>query len=136
MMRNKTHFLSLSTLALAAVLSTAGGSAQTKPLTDAQIESSVLKAFAGEARLANEPITTSTVYGTVTLSGSVSSEAARDAAEQIASRTTGVKKVVDQLVVGAPQAVDAANDPSAGNSYPLGGAPTAQQPAGAGNQPP
>ncbi len=142
-MRNKTHLLSLSTLAFAAVLSTAAQSpAQTKPLTDAQIESDVLKAFAGESRLANEPITTSTVYGTVTLSGSVSTEAARDKAEQIASRTAGVKKVVDQLVVGAPQAASSTGDPAAANSYPMQGdagpqtAVAAGRPAYPGQYPP
>lgn len=97
--------------------------AQTKPVSDAKIEADVLKAFAADSRVANQPINTSTVYGTVTLSGSVSTEAARDAAEQIASRTPGVKKVVDQLSVGAPQAAEN-DDPSAINSLPAQSAPS------------
>ena len=40
--------------------------------------------------------------GLVTLSGQVPDEAARQAAERLASSTPGVKTVVDQLTVGAP----------------------------------
>jgi hypothetical protein len=123
-------------LALAAILAmpAASGFAQdaapaakpsaAKGPSDAQVEANVLKAFAGDNRLANQPINTSTVFGTVTLSGSVSDDAARDAAEQIASRTEGVKKVIDQLSVGAPQQAD--NDPAAGNSFPGTSIPAAQ----------
>lgn len=94
--------------------------AQAKQISDAQVEADVLKAFAADARVAHQPINTSTVYGVVTISGSVSTEAARDAAEQIASRTPGVKKVVDQLSVGAPQAAEN-SDPSSINSMPATG---------------
>ena len=84
--------------------------AQAKTVSDAQVEANVLKAFAEDTRLANQPINTSAVYGTVTLTGSVTNEGARDAAEQIASRTVGVKKVVDQLAVGvAPVSADSAS---------------------------
>ncbi|AFL87995.1 putative periplasmic or secreted lipoprotein [Terriglobus roseus DSM 18391] len=116
-------------LALAAILlaPAATGFAQTaqKGPSDAQVEANVLKAFAADGKLANQPINTSTVFGTVTLTGSVSDEAARDAAEQIASRTAGVKKVIDQLTVGAPQEAD--NDPATGNSLPNGAAMPAAQ---------
>ncbi len=106
-------------LALAAVFSLSTGTfAQNRAVSDAQVEANVLKAFASESRLTNEPITTSTVYGTVTLTGSVSNEGARDAAEQIASRTSGVKKVIDQLVIGAPQNATGVADPAVVNSYP------------------
>jgi hypothetical protein len=117
-----------SSLALAAfVLVPVAGSAQgtQKGPSDAQVEANVLKAFAAEGKLANQPINTSTVFGTVTLTGSVSDEGARDAAEQIASRTEGVKKVVDQLTVGTPRQAD--NDPAAGNSLPNGAAMPAVQ---------
>ncbi|WP_212733239.1 BON domain-containing protein [Terriglobus roseus] len=119
-------------LALAAILlvPVASGFAQStqKGPSDAQVEANVLKAFASDGKLANQPINTSTVFGTVTLSGSVSDEAARDAAEQIASRTEGVKKVIDQLTVGAPQQAD--NDPATANSLPNG----ASMPASQGGQ--
>ena len=72
-----------------------------KQQSDAQVEASVLKALAGAPQLANESITTTTLYGTVTLSGTVSSEASRTLAETLASRTSGVQKVVDELTLGA-----------------------------------
>ena len=68
---------------------------------DAQVEASLLKALAGAPDLANQAISTTTVYGVVTLSGSVETEALRTEAETIASRTPGVQKVVDELTLGA-----------------------------------
>ena len=123
-MPSSTRIRAVLPLALSALLSLAVPSVSQAPqVSDAQVEANVLKAFAGDARLNNQPINTSTVYGTVTLSGSVSNEAARDAAEQIAARTNGVKKVVDQLVI-APASPSATTDydPAAGNSYPEAGA--------------
>jgi hypothetical protein len=68
--------------------------------SDAQVEANVLKALAGAPDLANQPMTTTTVYGVVTLSGSVQTEALRTEAESITSRTNGVKKVVDEMTIG------------------------------------
>lgn len=94
-----------SGIVLAGLVST-GAIAQTKPgaVPDAQIEANVLKALAGSPQLANQSITSTTVYGVVTLSGNVSGEASRDLAEKIVSTTAGVQKVVDQLVVGGQPA--------------------------------
>lgn len=78
------------------------GFAQEKPVSDAQIEANVLKALASAPELQDQTIGSTTVYGTVTLSGSVQTEALRDKAEQVVANTAGVKKVVDELVVGAP----------------------------------
>jgi hypothetical protein len=86
--------------------------AQDKPLPDAQIESNVLKALAGAPELADQAIGSTTVYGTVTLTGSVPSEALRDKAEQLVANASGVKKVVDELVIGTPAS------PTAGVSQP------------------
>jgi hypothetical protein len=72
-----------------------------KIVPDAQIEAGVLKALAGAPDLANQAITTSTVYGVVTLSGSTETEALRTEAENLAARTYGVKKVVDEMVLGS-----------------------------------
>src|SRR5882757_8124121 len=94
--------LSLGILGVA-VLSIAGV-AQEKPLPDAQVESNVLKSLAGAPELAVQAIGTTTVYGTVTLTGSVRDEASRDKAEQLVANTAGVKKVVDELIIGAPTA--------------------------------
>lgn len=89
------------TLAGAMLLSGVGlaqtGSVNTIP--DAQIEASVLKSLAGAPQLASENIVTNTVYGTVTLSGSVKDESTRQMAESLASRVSGVKKVVDELTL-------------------------------------
>jgi hypothetical protein len=75
-----------------------------KTIPDAQVEANVLKALANASDLANQPMTTTTVYGVVTLSGSVQTEAQRTEAETIVSRTSGVQKVVDEMTLG-----DAAN---------------------------
>jgi hypothetical protein len=85
--------------------------AATKTMPDAQVEANVLKALAGAPDLANQPLTTTTVYGVVTLSGSVETEAMRTEAENIASRTSGVLKVVDEMTLpgeaaNAPQTQD------------------------------
>ena len=78
-------------------------------IPDAQVEASVLKGLAGAPDLANQSITTTTVYGVVTLSGSVATEAERVEAETIASRTHGVQKVVDELTLGGQNTSDSAN---------------------------
>lgn len=93
--------------------------AQSGKLSDAQVEANVLKAFASDSRLANQSINTSTVFGTVTLTGSVTDEASRGAAEQVAAHVDGVKKVVSQLTVGAP--ATASNDPADANMMPADG---------------
>lgn len=71
-----------------------------KNLPDAQVESNVLRALATAPELSTQNIQSSTVYGTVTLSGNVHDEAMRTKAEQLAARAEGVKKVVDELTLG------------------------------------
>jgi hypothetical protein len=80
--------------------------AQTKPaaMPDAQIEANVLKALAGAPELADQSITSTTVYGTVTLNGTVRDEPSRDLAEHLVANTAGVQKVIDQLTIGTPAA--------------------------------
>ena len=75
-----------------------------KTMPDAQVEANVLRALAGAPDLANQPMTTTTVYGVVTLSGSVESEALRVEAETIVSTTRGVQKVVDEMTLGGENA--------------------------------
>jgi BON domain len=84
----------------------------TTTVSDAQVEANVLKALAGASDLADQPLTTTTVYGVVTLSGSVQTETMRTEAENIASRTSGVKKVVDEMTLSS----DNANTPPAQGS--------------------
>jgi hypothetical protein len=73
--------------------------ASQKTVPDAQVEANVLKALASATDLANQPITTTTVYGVVTLSGAVQTEALRTEAENLTSRTAGVAKVVDEMTL-------------------------------------
>lgn len=88
---------------LAAGLLSASGFAQTTSATvsDAQIEANVLKALVSVPGLANQPIKSTTVYGTVTLTGTVRDEASRDMAEKVVSEAPDVKKVVDEMTIGA-----------------------------------
>lgn len=85
-------------------------------MPDAQIEANVLKGLAGAPDLANQSIATTTVYGTVTLTGTVASEAMRAEAETIASKAAGVQKVVDEVTLGTAQAV---SSPDQAESQPL-----------------
>ena len=70
-----------------------------KTMPDAQVQANVLKGLAGAADLANQPIRTTAVYGVVTLSGSVQTEAQRTEAETIVSTTSGVQKVIDEMTL-------------------------------------
>lgn len=91
-------------VALGLSLSGQASFAQEKSISDAQVEANVLKALAAVPELADQAIGTTTVYGTVTLSGTVRDEASRDKAEQAVANTVGVKKVIDELTVGVPAA--------------------------------
>ncbi len=103
-------------VALAGIGLRSSSLAQVK-MPDAQVEANVLKGLAGAPDLANQQITSTTVYGVVTLSGSVPTEALRTEAENIVARTSGVQKVVDELVLGA----GAASGPVADASGQQGG---------------
>jgi hypothetical protein len=101
---------SLSSVVLAGGLAfgAAGASAQSNAtIPDAQVESNVLKALAGATDLSTQNIQSSTVYGTVTLTGNVHDEAMRTEAENLAARAQGVKKVVDELTLGDTSATPA-----------------------------
>ena len=123
-------------------------------VSDAQVESNVLKALAGNGKLADQQISSAAVYGVVTLSGQVKDEGTRSLAEDIVSRTTGVQKVVDELTIGtqagaqpAGAAADQGSNPqlqsdgtmapaaSAQNGAP-GSAQSSSQPQGNESQPP
>jgi hypothetical protein len=114
-MRRGTSFLKFSaqsfvTVSFFSVCTLGWGQAKTPGMPDAQIEANVLKALASSPQLASQPITTTTVYGTVTLSGTVPDEPTRDTAEHIVSNTAGVQKVVDELTIG-PASTAGANVP-------------------------
>jgi hypothetical protein len=102
------------------LVSGVAGIAQEKTaiIPDAQVEANVLKSLAATPQLADQPISTTTVYGQVTLSGSVRDEASRDMAESVTSNTPGVNKVIDQLAIGtaAPEDAQGQNQNSAADS--------------------
>jgi len=119
-------------------LGAAGAFAQsTSTLPDAQIESNVLKALASAPQLSTQNIQSSTVYGTVTLTGNVHDETMRGTAENLVARAQGVTKVVDELVLGdtPPQpAGDQANQQGGqGGQADQNQAPPNGQPDGAPN---
>lgn len=97
--------------------------AQAKVVSDAQVEANVLKGLAGASELASEAIATKTVYGVVTLSGTVRDEKLRVQAENIAANANGVKKVIDELTLGASPAGPAPTALDQTASLPQGPAP-------------
>ncbi len=122
--------ISLMSGGLAVLAQSNSGQDNSTTLPDAQIESNVLRALASAPELASQNIQTSTVYGTVTLTGNVHDEAMRTTAENLAARAQGVKKVVDELVLGDTP------PPAAGDQQALGGqngAPANGQPGGSQN---
>ncbi len=90
--------------------------AQEKSSPDAQIESNVLRQLATAPELSTQNIQSSTIYGTVTLSGVVQTEDMRSKAENLAARADGVKKVVDQITLGDPSST-ATDQQSLASSY-------------------
>ena len=106
-----------------AASATQAGSSKAGAIPDAQVEANVLKALASAPQLADQNITTTTVYGEVTLSGTVKDEATRTLAETLASRAPGVKKVIGELTIGTPTA---AADPSQPQDPAAGTNPTLQ----------
>ena len=119
-----------------ATFSTATALAQAS-LSESQVASIVLRALAGAANLANEAITTQTVYGTVTLSGTVRDESMRREAETLASRADGVKKVIDELQLGVGSGEVPAAAATAQTQLPANQAlnPTSENQAAAGQPP-
>jgi len=103
-----------------------------KTIPDAQVEANVLSALAGEASLADQPISTTTTYGVVTLSGTVKDDASKKLAAQVASTSPGVQKVVDQLTVG--DIGEAAAQPAPEGAAPLPSAAPAADDANAQQQ--
>ncbi|HLI76777.1 MAG TPA: BON domain-containing protein [Acidobacteriaceae bacterium] len=105
---------------------------QASSTPDAQVEANVLKALAAAPELSAQDIQSSTVYGVVTLSGTVQTEALRTKAENLVARATGVKKVVDELSLGTPSSATASAGEEASNATPEA---SSQQPDGTYPQP-
>ncbi len=101
---NEVLRVTRGTVLLAGMIAIGGIALAQNTMPDAQVEANVLKALAGAPELASESITTHTVYGVVTLSGSVRDEKARTKAENLAANANGVTKVVDELRIGGSAA--------------------------------
>src|SRR3954447_4479192 len=117
--RSASSIFSMASVFTAGLL-LAGGTAlaQTKPgaMPDAQVEANVLKALEGAPELVDQSITSTTVYGVVTLSGTVRDEPSRDLAEHLVANVAGVRKVVDELTIGSSAAAE--NDSQQGGTNP------------------
>ncbi len=95
---------------------------------DAQVEANVLKALAAAPELSTQNIQSSTVYGTVTLTGNVQDEAMRTRAENLVARAPGVQKVVDELTLGATSAAAQEANAAQGADEAQGAQDVSQQP--------
>ena len=98
---------------------THSGYSATSGISDAQVEANVLKALASARELSTQNIQSSTVYGVVTLTGTVATEAMRTRAENLVARAVGVKKVIDELTLGASPAAETAGTTADGSSQPV-----------------
>ncbi len=114
-----------SVLATSLMLATAAiAQDQAKPgaMPDAQIEANVLRALASAPELSTQNIQSSTVYGTVTLTGNVHDDTMRTKAENLVARAPGVKKVLDELSLGdTPAAAEDASAQDQGAAAPANG---------------
>src|SRR6516165_4786423 len=96
-----------STLLVSALAATLLCFACNKP-SDETIVTDIKARLYSEPLLKSSPLDVTAKDGTVTLSGQVPDDAARLAAQHLASTTPGVRTVVDQLTVGAPAVAAAA----------------------------
>ncbi len=112
--------------------------ANSSTVPDAQLASNVLKALASNSKLADQQISSTAVYGVVTLSGRVRDETTRSLAEDIVSRTAGVQKVVDELTIGDQLAANQTSPADQGSNPQLQSDGTIAPPVGAqiSGQPP
>jgi hypothetical protein len=83
-----------------------------RPLNDDNITTDIKSKLYSDPVLRTASVQVASNSGIVTLTGQVPDEAARQSADNLASRTAGVKQVIDQLVVAAPQSVYGNNIPS------------------------
>jgi BON domain-containing protein len=74
--------------------------------SDAQVASDVQNKINGDNNVPDKQLTINANNGTVTLTGTVSSDAAREAAANDAAQIDGVKKVINDIQVGPASASD------------------------------
>lgn len=87
----------------------------TKAPNDAQVTADIQSKLGNDSGLQNKQINVQAANGTVTLSGSVDTDAQRDAASKYAASEPGVKQVINNLQV-APMAASSEAPQSAGSA--------------------
>jgi hypothetical protein len=95
--------------------------------TDAQVASDVTDKIKADNSVPDKQLTIAANGGTVTLSGNVSSDAARNAAASDAGQVAGVKTVINNLQVAPVSAANQAPPQQAGNYPPPAPAPPARE---------
>lgn len=119
----------VAALALAAVMVTgAVGCKQAAPVVDdATLTAQVQQRIAADSALATEPVQVISQGGAVTLTGSVSNNAARSLAANDAAAVTGVQKVINDITVSAATAPVSAAATTPLPVAPIQTSPTARE---------
>ncbi len=97
--------LAITALTLIIGLTACKSAPPTTPTDDASLTASLQSRIAGDGALSNEPIQSAVQDRVATLSGAVSSDAARSLAAADAAQVAGIKTVVNNLTVQAPPPV-------------------------------
>jgi hypothetical protein len=109
--RNLPALLACATLALA--LNTTGCKSALPPADDATLSTAVQNRLSADSALSSESVQSAVQGGIATLTGSVSSEAARSLAAADAAQVNGIRTVVNNLSVRQPAPAVAAVAPPA-----------------------
>lgn len=118
-----TKSLTLAIVSIALGTCIVGG-CSSKP-NDAQLVTNIQSQMFADAQLRTANLQVAAIDGQVTLKGTVPNDAARYEAYKVATQTTGVKKVNDQMVIedqGAQANADAAPAPTADPPPPVAAA--------------
>jgi BON domain len=119
-LRSTPHYLSIAAVLCAASLSpTFRAVAQGAAVSDAQIVANVTTTLANEQALAGQTITPTALHGVVTLSGSVTSDAAKVLASSETGQVAGVKTVLNNLTVSGGSSATPPPRQSATSTRPI-----------------
>ena len=102
-----------------------GACSRTQPPDDKKITDEIQSKLFQDDTLKKEDISVNAQNGVVTLTGHVATEDAKASAEHLAGSADGVKQVVNQLAIAAPEA---ASTGSQGSAAPAAQAPVAAPP--------
>jgi outer membrane biosynthesis protein TonB len=117
-------------LATATLLAAAFASGCSSKLSDAQLVTNIQSQMFADAQLKSASLQVAAVNGEVTLKGNVPNDAARYEAYKIATQTSGVTKVVDQMLVEDQSTPESSADaPPAAPALPPAPVATPAKPA-------